>query len=83
MINRIDDSVPMNELPTWLQELWELKPYIARRAEKHYLELLQQVKNNDLLHSVSVSFPSKDCDESCYYHCTKGGQQPPNCINEH
>ena len=44
MIHRIDETVPMNELPTWLQELWELDSALARRAEKHYLEL-KQVKN--------------------------------------
>jgi hypothetical protein len=21
-----------------------------------------------------------ECDESCFYHCTKGGQQPPECM---
>jgi hypothetical protein len=25
--------------------------------------------------------PHPDCDESCYYHCTKGGTQiPPDCV---
>lgn len=26
------------------------------------------------------NYPHKDCDESCYYHCTEGGQHPPNCV---
>lgn len=38
--------------------------------------------NTEIIGSVSVSFPSKNCDEACYYHCTKGGQQPPDCVNE-
>ncbi len=44
----------------------------------------EQVKQGSKLpmHDVSGSFPSKDCDEACYYHCTKGGQQPPECVNE-
>ena len=25
-------------------------------------------------------YPSLKCDESCYYHCTKGGQQKPECL---
>ena len=40
MIHRIHESIPMSELPTWLQELWELDSALARRAEKHYLELI-------------------------------------------
>lgn len=61
MIDRIDKSVPMNELPTWLQELWELKPYIARQAEKNYLDLLKQVKNNNLLNSAIQNIDCYKC----------------------
>ena len=25
---------------------------------------------------------SEKCDESCYYHCTQGGTQMPDCVNE-
>jgi hypothetical protein len=27
-------------------------------------------------------YPSPQCDEACYYHCTKGGQQEPECVQE-
>jgi hypothetical protein len=27
-------------------------------------------------------YPSIHCDESCYYHCTQGGSQPPDCEQE-
>lgn len=27
-------------------------------------------------------YPSPQCDEACFYHCTKGGQQEPDCIKE-
>ena len=43
MVDRIDETVKMEDLPTWLQELWELSPYIARRAEKQYLELTNEL----------------------------------------
>lgn len=26
-------------------------------------------------------YPCEQCDEACYYHCTKGGQQEPECVN--
>lgn len=26
------------------------------------------------------TYPSENCDESCYYHCTKNGIQQPECI---
>ena len=42
MIDRIDQNINMEDLPTWLQELWEMRPTLARRAEKHYLELTKQ-----------------------------------------
>ena len=42
MIHRINDTIEMKDLPTWLQELWEQNPSLARRAEKHYLELKEQ-----------------------------------------
>lgn len=29
----------------------------------------------------SEQLPHPDCDEACYYHCTKGGtQMPPDCV---
>lgn len=28
---------------------------------------------------VSGSFPHQKCDNSCYYHCTRNGQQLPDC----
>ena len=31
---------------------------------------------------VSGSLPCEQCDESCYYHCTKGGQQLPDCQSD-
>jgi len=34
----------MDELPTWLQELWELDSALARRAEIHYKELTSEPK---------------------------------------
>ena len=43
MIDRIDETVKMKDLPSWLQELWEENQYIAIRAEKHYLELTEQL----------------------------------------
>lgn len=27
-------------------------------------------------------YPSPQCDEACFYHCTKGGKQEPDCIKE-
>ena len=32
--------------------------------------------------SVSGSLPCEQCDEACYYHCTKGGQQLPDCQSD-
>lgn len=29
----------MNELPDWIQELWNQNPYLARKAEAQYKEL--------------------------------------------
>jgi hypothetical protein len=28
-----------------------------------------------------TKFPHPNCDEACYYHCTKGGNQFPDCVN--
>lgn len=41
----------MNKLPEWLQKLWDLKPSLAREAEKDYLILNQ--RNDKLLAAVS------------------------------
>ncbi len=32
----------MGELPQWLQDLWDLSPAIARKAEKSYLALFTE-----------------------------------------
>jgi hypothetical protein len=42
-------------------------------------------KNNSLLSKTKEEpkqYPSIHCDESCYYHCTQGGSQPPDCEQE-
>lgn len=38
----------IKDLPTWLQELWEQNPNLARRAEKGYLELTKQGNITDV-----------------------------------
>lgn len=27
-------------------------------------------------------YPCEQCDEACYYHCTKNGQQEPECVTK-
>lgn len=29
---------------------------------------------------IKKEYPCEQCDEACYYHCTKGGQQDPECV---
>jgi len=29
---------------------------------------------------MKTKYPHPICDEACYYHCTKGGQQEPECV---
>ncbi len=53
----------MKELPTWLQELWELDSALARKAEKHYLELISEPQKSDSLSDVINSIPKYDVDE--------------------
>src|SRR5690554_1914893 len=52
MIHRIDETIEMKDLPTWLQELWEQNPSLARRAEKHYLELTEQCTIHGVMSSA-------------------------------
>lgn len=39
------DLKEMNELPNWLQKLWEINPSLAREAEKDYLSLKSENNN--------------------------------------
>ncbi len=34
----------MDELPDWLQQLWELDSSVARKAEKHYISLITYIE---------------------------------------
>lgn len=27
-------------------------------------------------------YPHENCDEACFYHCTKNGTQEPDCLTE-
>ncbi len=29
---------------------------------------------------MKTKYPCPECDEACYYHCTKNGQQEPECV---
>lgn len=29
---------------------------------------------------AKTKYPSENCDSSCYYHCTKNGQQELECV---
>ena len=37
---------------------------------------MSEIKNNDF------EFPHENCDEACFYHCTKNGTQEPDCLTE-
>lgn len=32
------------------------------------------------MNAKKTKYPSENCDEACFYHCTKGGQQDPECV---
>lgn len=59
-----------NELLEYLNDFIELaKDY--KQAQKQHLNK----------HGVSGSFNYK-CDDACYYHCTRNGQQLPDCCKD-
>jgi hypothetical protein len=31
---------------------------------------------------MAEKYPNPKCDEACYYHCTQGGKQQPECVTE-
>src|SRR6478736_262452 len=41
------------------------------KKKKELLEIQDRI--------IGKKYPCDQCDEACYYHCTKGGQQPPEC----
>jgi hypothetical protein len=53
-----------------------LKPF--KSTEKGYMIHLPD--NDGVVEPKQ--YPSIQCDESCYYHCTKGGTQSPDCEKE-
>lgn len=67
MIDRIDETIEMSDLPTWLQELWGLDHSLARRAEKHYLDLKSESQKSATPRvSESKSFDIHNCiNEVC------------------
>jgi len=48
---------------------------VRLRRKKELLEVQDVLLGNK-------KYPCPECDEACYYHCTKGGQQPPECVTE-
>lgn len=58
-----------------------LEDYISKCAE---LETSKELvlTQNEIINELQNKYPSPECDESCFYHCTKGGQQPPECVNK-
>jgi len=42
----------------------------------------EETNDQSCLSPVSGSLPCEQCDEACYYHCTKGGQQLPDCKSD-
>ena len=65
MIHRIDETIEMKDLPTWLQELWEQNPSLARRAEKHYLELTEQCNIANVVVNEKGFKPCGEGDNIC------------------
>lgn len=48
---------------------------------KDELKLQEQQCNIADVVGRSKQLPHPNCDEACYYHCTKGGtQMPPDCV---
>lgn len=43
-----NEQKQMNELPEWLQKLWQISPMLARQAETEYIDLKKQLS----IHSV-------------------------------
>lgn len=87
MIHRIDETIPINELPTWLQELWELDSPLARRAEKHYLEL-NQVKNIAYEPVLPTVFKTDivvffEMDEDCKFYDINGTEVTTEELMKH
>jgi len=49
-----------------------------------YTKRIEMIDQALRIHNVvgrSEQLPHPDCDEACYYHCSKGGTQtPPDCV---
>ena len=41
-MNLNNEKKQMNELPEWLQKLWQISPMLARQAETDYIDLKKQ-----------------------------------------
>lgn len=48
-MNLDNEQKQMNELPEWLQKLWQISPMLARQAETDYIDLKKQLS----IHVVS------------------------------
>lgn len=40
----MNTEIPIENLPSWLQELWRIDSNLARQAEKDYTELVSKTK---------------------------------------
>lgn len=62
----------------------DIKKYLPQldREEittSRFAEILNEIANSRI---NPDKYPHHQCDEYCYYHCTKGGTQYPDCINK-
>jgi hypothetical protein len=61
-----------------LADIKEYLPQLDREeiTTSRFAEILNEIANKRL-----GKYPHSNCDEGCYYYCTKNGQVEPNCIN--
>jgi len=82
----IFDTEKIKHQQTENENLQQENTSLIERNEKldTYLDETRAVviTQNKIISDLHSKYPSPECDESCFYHCTKGGQQPPECVTE-
>lgn len=71
----------LKEIEAWLSFNTEPSREETSKLRKSIKEhVTEQLRTHDVV-GQSEQLPHPDCDEACYYHCTKGGtQMPPDCV---
>jgi hypothetical protein len=73
----------MNAKEFYEYQLNDKTSSVGRQDKEEIISLMEEYHKYASIPALfgrTEPLPSPKCDEACYYHCTKNGQQPPDCV---